>query len=75
MKEPRLRVKPKDRGVSRNRASDAQYTAWYRFRTGYIRVPKQCRQCGSVFYGHRCGGAEVITVTIDVEAFTYLEKP
>lgn len=41
MSEPRLRVKPKDRSRARDTANAAQYAAWYRFRTGYIRVPKQ----------------------------------
>jgi hypothetical protein len=33
------------------------YAAMWRFRTGQHRHPRVCRECGSVFPTHLCGGA------------------
>lgn len=56
MKEPRLKVKSLSRDLPRNAQESTNYAAMYRFRTGFIRVPRQCKRCGSIFIEHKCGG-------------------
>lgn len=58
MAAPRLRVKSLTKDIPRNRNNKNEYTAVYRFRTGHIRTPKRCLNCGSVFPEHLCGGPD-----------------
>jgi hypothetical protein len=41
------------------RRANADYSAWWRFRTGRLRMPRSCPRCGSVFFEHRCGAPDV----------------
>ena len=34
-----------------------EYAAAHRFRTGFQHDPKRCKQCGSAFPEHMCGGS------------------
>ena len=41
--------------------AEADYLAAYRFRTGHVRSPRRCGDCGSVFAEHSCGAPERVS--------------